>query len=207
MRECTREDGILTAIAGATRWGKTWWLSQQIKEATRVIVWDPRGEYVKAGCELIRSLPELAEALRDTLNDPGRFAYWGPLEDFPTWAAYAYQWGQYWPGVFVVEEVSDVTGSGGGRGAWGELIRKGLYYGNHIFAVTQRPQETDKTTWGNASVKHCHHLDLPLDQEYMGKILGVDPVEIGRLKRHEYFEKISGEDGVFRGFTDPLPPQ
>lgn len=195
-----REDGILFAVAGASRWGKTAWVLSRIREAPRLLVWDSRGEYPGAiGCNLFRDIPALARALSETWNGEGRFAFWGPLSDFDAFAALAYNWVQLWPAVVVVEEVSDVTSNGKGKGAWGELIRKGLFYGAHLYAVTQRPQETDKTTWGNATVKHCHFLDLPADCEYMADVLGVEPDALCALKKLEWIERRAGSAEVFRG--------
>lgn len=205
MRTEKRHDGVLFAVAGASRFGKTAWVLSRIGKAARLLAWDPRGEYVHAArCTMVRSLPALAKALRDSARSSARIAYWGPMRDFEGFAELAYLWGQLWPAVIVVEEVSDVTSSGGGRGAWGELVRKGLYYGAHLYAVTQRPQETDKTTWGNASVKHCHFLDLPIDREYMGRVLGVPAEDIGNLKRLEWIQRRAGSPEVFRGKVPPL---
>ena len=207
MREETRADGLLFAVAGMTRHGKTAWLQQRIRRAARVLVWDPRGEYVREKCVWIKSAGELARAVRAAPRAAGRFALWAPLKQFPDFAEIAYLWCQLWPCVAVVEEQADVTSSGAGQGAWGELLRKGLFYGAHIYATTQRPQEVDKTTWGNATVKHCHRLDLPLDCEYMGRVLGIAPEEIARLDKLDWIERRAGSPGAFRGrvtFDSPL---
>lgn len=200
MKQEHRSDGYLYAVAGASRFGKTHWTLQRLQKPQRLLVWDPRGEYVQpARCQMIRNIPALARTLKEAWDGPGRFAYWGPITDFNAFAELAYVWAQLWPAVIVLEETSDVSSSGKARGAQGELIRKGLYYGTHIYAITQRPQETDKTTWGNASVIHCHHFSLPLDQEYMGKVLGVSPEEIGALRKGEWIERHAGKPGVIRG--------
>lgn len=193
MREEKRDDGILVSVAGGSRSGKTAWTMQQIKQAPRALIWDPRGEYTAAGCELVQDVRELAGMLKEAWDGEGKFSFFGPLKDFQQWARLAYLWGQLWPAAIVAEELADVTSSGGGRGEWGELIRKGLYYGSHIYAVTQRPQEVDKTTWGNATVRHCHRLELPLDADYMGRVLGCDPAMVAALDRLEWIEKRAGD--------------
>lgn len=201
LREEKREDGRLIAVAGGTRKGKTAWTMQQIKKAPRALVWDPRGEYTAAGCVLFDDLDKLKDALKETGNQAGKFAYWGPLSDFQRWSVLAYLWGALWPAVLVAEELADVSNSGGGRGAWGELVRKGLFYGNHIYGITQRPQEVDKTLWGNAGLKHVHALELPLDANYLAAVLGCEAAEIQGLQTLEWIERRSGDPAgvVHRG--------
>lgn len=201
MREDHREDGILFAVAGASRWGKTTWVKSRIAQAARALIWDPRGEYPRdvPGCRLVRSLPELARALLDAWDGPVRVALWAPVSDFEGFARRAYEWLQIWPGVVVIEEMHQITSSGKATGALGELIRQGLFYGAHMYAVCQRGQEIDKTTWANATIKHCHFLDLPMDREYMAGILGVTPEVLGALKWGEWIEKRAGRPDVMRG--------
>jgi hypothetical protein len=193
MREEKRNDGLLVAVAGGTRCGKSYWTMEQIRSASRALVWDPRGEYTAAGCELIQDLPTLAAKLKETWDGEGKFCYWGPLADFQEWATMAYLWGQLWPAALVAEELADVTNSGGGKGAWGELVRKGLFYGNHVYGITQRPQEVDKTLWGNAMVKHCHRLELPLDSKYMGQVMGCEPEDVAGLVGYQWIERHAGD--------------
>lgn len=200
-----RENGVLTAVAGASRFGKTGWVKQQIKTAKRLLIWDIRGEYIAKGefgwpgCERIDNIPELAKRLKETATTGARIAYWGNLKDFQAWSDLAYAWGQYWPAVIVGEEIADVTNPAKAPEGWGQLIRKGLYYGNHIYAVTQRPAEADKTVWGNASVTHCHGMVLPTDVEYMARMMGVEPGVISGLAKLEFIERVSGEKTVKRG--------
>ena len=201
MREDQREDGIMFAVAGASRNWKTGWIKSRLARAERVLIWDPRGEYPGdvPGCLMVRSVPELARVLLDAWDGPVKVALWAPVTEFEKFAKRAYEWLQLWPGVVIVEEMHQVTNSGKATGSLGELIRQGLYYGGHIYAVCQRPQEIDKTTWANATVKHCHYLDTPLDCDYMGGLLGVDPGEFAKLKPGDWIEKRAGQREVFRG--------
>lgn len=200
-----RDDGVLTAVAGASRMGKTGWTKQQIKTAPRLLIWDIRGEYINPddhgwpGCERIDSIPALAKRLRETKTGKARIAYWGDVADFNAWAGLAYLWGQYWPAVIVGEEISDVTNPGKAPPGWGQMIRKGLYYGNHIYAITQRPAECDKTVWGNATRIHSHGFVLPRDIEFMAGTLGVPVERVEALGPLEYLERIAGEKQVRAG--------
>lgn len=200
-----REDGVLTAVAGTSRFGKTGWTKQQIKDAPRLLIWDIRGEYIGPdefgwpGCERVDSIPQLARRLRETRTGKARIAYFGNIGDFNAWAELAYTWGQCWPAVIVGEEIADVTSPGKAPDGWGQLIRKGLYYGNHIFAITQRPAESDKTVWGNASLIHCHACVMDTDAEYMARKLGCSADELMHLEKLQYVERETGSKSIKRG--------
>lgn len=208
MRNEQRDDGLMVAVAGTSRFGKTSWVMSRIGKAQRILVWDPRGEYPAAlkGCIMVKSLPELARVLLDAWSGPVKVAYWGPVGDFEEWARNAYEWLQLWPGVVIVEEMHAVTNSSKASGALGELIRQGLFYGGHIYGVCCRGQEIDKTTWNTATIKHCHFQDLALDQQYMAQILGVTPEQVAALKRGQWIEKRQDTVGpVFGGKVFKLP--
>lgn len=194
-----RDDGLMVAVAGQSRWGKTYWVKQQIKPAPRALCWDPRGEFLEEGFTLAKSLPELAGLLREIREGEGQITYWGPLADFNGWCDLAYHWGQLWPAAFCMDEMSDVTHSGKADDALGEFIRKGLFFGNHIYGLTQRPQETTKTLWSNASIIHSHGFIAPDDQLYIAKRLGVPVDQVASLKKYEWLERAAGDVNVKRG--------
>jgi hypothetical protein len=79
----------------------------------------------------------------------------------------------------------------------------GLYYGNHIYAVTQRPQEADKTTWHNASMMHFHGFTHPAAQQAAADILGVPLEMVASLPKYDYLERWQGEKEVIQGRADP----
>jgi hypothetical protein len=189
-----RDDGKLYAISGSARQGKTLGVMQAVAKALRCLVWDVRGEWLSKGFTCVKSLSSLAKLLRECGDDQHRFAYWGALGDFDGFCELAYVWGMLWPAAIVVDELADVTNPGKAPPGWGQLIRKGLYYGNHIYAITQRPAESDKTVWGNASVLRCYHMVSPNDQDYMGSRLVVPSTEIALLKPLEYLERPQGGD-------------
>lgn len=199
MRTEQRHDGVLYAVAGASRHGKTSWVKQRIKDAARLLVLrDPRLEYLELGCKIIETLPALARTLRECTGR-GRFIYHGPDADFEHVCRLGYLWAQQWPCILVAEEISDVTNPGKAPGGWGDLIRKGLYYGPHIYSVTQRPAECDKTVWGNASCIHTHGFVRQEDREYMARQLGVPVAEVEALRPFEYLERWAGHQAVTRG--------
>lgn len=200
LRQEQRGDGLLVAVAGRSRSGKTAWTLQRIQGAARLLVRDPRLEYVgPLKAKAVDSVPALAAALRNTGIGAGRFCYTGPDSGFDAVCKLGYLWGQLWPIVFVGEEISDVTTPGKAPDGWGQLIRKGLYYGNHIYSITQRPAECDKTVWGNASVIHSHGFVRQEDREYMARQLGVTVQDIEALQQFEYLERWADQADVVRG--------
>lgn len=161
---------------------------------------DPRLEYVgPLGAVACDSVRDLAGKLRNTGNQPGRFCYTGPDSGFNDLCKLGYLWGQVWPIVFIGEEISDVTSPGKAPDWWGQLIRKGLYYGNHIYSITQRPAECDKTVWGNASVIHTHLFRRAEDREYMARQLGCGVQQIEALQQFDYLEQWIGETELRAG--------
>ncbi len=92
--------------------------------------------------------------------------------------------------AIVVEEMADVTTPGKAPAAWGEIVRKGLRFGPRIYALTQRPAESDKTVVGNANLLHCHAMSRANDARYMAAELRVEPAAVDalRLDRFEWIE-------------------
>jgi len=199
MAQEMRNDGLLVAVAGATRWGKSHWLKKQIADATRVLVRDPRGEYLAEGFTPARNAQELAVLLREAGKGPARIAFWASDSEFPAFCRLAYAWGMLWPAVIIAEEIASVVPPGKAPKEWGDLVRMGLYYGNHIYAVTQRPQEADKTTWHNASMMHFHGFTHTDAQEAAAKILGVPFEMVATLEKYDYLERWQGEKEVIKG--------
>lgn len=200
MRQEQRGDGLLVAVAGKSRMGKTQWVIQRIQEGSRILVRDPRLEYVgPLKAKAVDSVAELAKELRNTGIRPGRFCYTGPDSGFNDLCKLGYLWGQLWPIVFVGEEISDVTNPGKAPDGWGQLIRKGLYYGNHIYSITQRPAECDKTVWGNATVIHSHGFLRAEDRDYIARQLSVPVEDIAALQRFEWLERWTDKPDIVRG--------
>lgn len=197
-----REDGVLVAVAGASRYGKSKWIKdEQLPDLPRVLVWDPRGEYQGLkGFDVVQTIPDLAARLRDAATSKARISYWpSDSADFPAWCRCAYVWARLWPAAIVAEEIADVTNPGKATKAWGELVRKGLFYGAHIYSIVQRPQECDTTTWGNATVIHSHGFFRADDQEYMARALGLPVEEFAQLQPGQWCERWAGEQAIRRG--------
>jgi len=176
MIQMERESGSIVAVAGASQSGKSTWLrKERLEQASRLLVWDPRGEYPAnmPNVERIDSKEDLFEACEG--SGSGRYAFVPSMklhEDFHFWCLMAFHWGKYWPIVAVADETADVTSPNKAPDAWGQLLRKGKFYGSWIYGVTQSPTESDKTIWFNADEKVCFRVDGDHERDYMAKRFG-----------------------------------
>lgn len=190
-------DGELIAVTGASRSGKTAWTRQAVRAAPRLLVWDVKGEWA-AWPELVRveSWSALAAVIRRGPGEyetaPGRYAFVPPRADretFDWFAGMAFWWGCAAPAVIVAEELPDVTGQGKAETAWGAMLRRGLGAGVTIYALTQSPAESDKTTLRNAGRVHTGRLGFDRDEEYLARLLKCDLVHVQALTPLDFLER------------------
>lgn len=188
-----RPDGELVVVAGASRSGKTSYVIQRVRAAPRLLLWDTGDDHRRYGCELIAT----AADLRARIAGPPkleRIAYQpaDPRAQFDFFCRLAWIWLRLARGVLVVEELADVTHPGKAPPAWGAICRKGLRYGPSIYAITQRPSESDKTALGNASLVVCHRMQRADDELYMAKELRVPVADLQKLQPFEWIERPAG---------------
>lgn len=191
-------DGKLCAAIGKSRSGKTVWVNDQIKDKKRVMIWDVEEQYQAQ--YRARSQKQLIHLVKNLRHYQGVIAFSGKLSDYDFFCHTAFTWVKLGKkaGVYscvVLEETADVTNPGKAPEGHGILIRRGLKYSCDIFAVTQRPSESDKTTVGNASVIHCCQMVLPRDIKFMSDYLQVDEKDVSGLVasrqegRFQYIER------------------
>lgn len=184
-----RNDGDLFYICGSSRNGKTAYTKQLIMEFVRVLVWDIEGEFGRLpGFKIIRKPKELLDTLQKT-KGPGKIVYQGSLRDYSFFCKCALAWGDQSPCAVVLEETSDVTSPGKAPDGHGQLIRKGLKRGINIFAITQRPAESDKTTIGNATFIITFYLTRADDQKYVAREMNITQDKIETLRKLEFMKK------------------
>jgi hypothetical protein len=188
-----RPDGRLYGVIGKSRSGKTVWTARQVAAVPRLLVWDYKNEWsLKYGCRRVSSLHELGACVK-----PGapaeRLAFCGPgmgKDTFDKFCRLAFQWLQVAIGTIVIEETASVTSVAKAPAAYGDILRMGLGFGADIYALTQRPQESDKTAYGNASMLHCHMMLTDDDQKYVArKLLGVPLEQFSALQPLQYIER------------------
>lgn len=199
-----RPDGKLYAIAGASRSGKTAWLAQHVENRARMLVWDYKREwFLRYRCRHVETIEELASVVRPGAR-PERVAFASmdmSREAFDVFCRLAFVWLRSDVGALVIEETASVTSPGKAPAAWGNILRMGLGFGCDIYAVTQRPQESDTTAFGNASVLHCHRLARDADRRYMAREMDLPKSRIDALQPLQWIERdASGQvvEGVVR---------
>lgn len=186
----------ITVVVGSSGSGKSAWVKREIADARRVLVWDVDEEYAGLrGFRRVGTASELARQLRAAAV--GRFAFVpASLALFDTWALCAFAWGNC---VAVAEETADVTQPGKAPPGWGTLVRRGRKRGVQLFAVTQRPSESDKTVIGNATRLHVAQLARAADRTYMARELDLDQSHLDKLQPLEWIEKRRGQVEILRG--------
>lgn len=156
-----------------------------------VIVWDSVGEWTRCGhVRPVRSLRELHASV--VSGQPIRVGYVGPIsrDHFEIFCRLVWVWMRCGRGrVLVVEELADVTSPGKAPAAWGEIVRKGRHQGGRIYALTQRPAESDKTIAGNADIIHAGRQSFPRDRKSMAEYLDVPELEVTNLRSLEWIER------------------
>lgn len=187
-----RPDGELAVVCGASRSGKTVWTARQVERDRRVLVWDKMGEWAdRYGCRRISTFEALRAAVLPAAP-PERLAFkcaFMTRTAFETFCRYAWVWVRVARGALVIEELAQVTSPGKAPPAWHEIVSSGLRYGPRIFALTQRPAESDKTCMGNATLLHCHQLVRADDERYMARELKCEERQVQELRPLEFLER------------------
>jgi hypothetical protein len=183
-----RREGRLTVVAGASRSGKSLWTAQQVARARRLLVWDLLGEWsARYRCVRVSSLDELVARI----EEPARLAFYAPpmVPQFDAFCRLAWCWLRLAPGALVIEETAAVTSPAKAPPAWGDVVRMSLRYGVDLYALTQRPAESDKTAFGNASVIHAGRAVTPRDRATLAEYLDVPVTTVAALRPLEWIER------------------
>lgn len=187
----------VVVVAGGSGTGKTAWVSAEIRrlQPKRVLVWDVKGEYSRAGFFSVTTASELAHMCARARC--GWIAFVPGLlcntKVFGFWSRCALAWGSC---VAIAEETADVTSPGKAPPGWGELVRRGRDRHVWIYAITQAPSESDKTVMRNHTLIHCGALKRDPDRAYMAREMRCHKVALDRLKPLDWVE--SDEVGNIR---------
>lgn len=192
-------DPDITVVVGSSGSGKSRWVKRQVERAPRVLVYDTDAEYCELpGFQRIDRARDLMRKLARAAR--GRFAFvpanpHAP-ELFDLWARAAFAWGNC---AAVAEELADVTAPGKAPPGWGMLVRRGRKRGVRVFAITQRPSESDKTAIGNATRLHVGALARALDRAYMARELDIDELHLAELAPLQFIERDRVRGTLTRG--------
>jgi len=199
------KSGRLTAAIGSSRSGKTQYVTNQIKGKNRVLIWDIKGEYPAK--YRARNPAQLVQIIKGLAGKPGVIAYTAnKLSEFDFFCRVAQSWvkSHYVVGqnsVLIFEETADVTSPGKAPEEYGVILRRYLSYGVDIYAITQRPAESDKTAVGNASIIRVCRLQLARDRKSVASDTGLPLSDVENLKADQEksrFDYLQADTG--RGF-------
>ncbi len=154
------------------------------------------------GDVVVRSAGELADAIAAARTSSAKIVYLPrtPLTThFDHFCVGAMAWGDC---TLQVEELAAVSTPGRACEWWGRVLRESRHYRLRIYATTQRPQEADKTIFGNFS--RCVVFELPNenDRAYVSRALGLNAearAALDRLQPYQFVEvEQRGKWGVGR---------
>ena len=202
------DSGKITAIMGTTRSGKSQYTKRALKGEPRVMIWDVKEEYEGVARaftrdELINLVKSGAPKIAYTTGFKSNFDYF--CRCAKRWFEDNYKAGRRC--VLVFEETADVTNPAKAPEHYGMILRKALSSGVDIYAITQRPAESDKTAIGNASVVHICRMQLDRDRKSVARDTGVPLSEIEALradKVKKVFDYIHADTGVGQYHTGQL---
>lgn len=182
--------GKIIFTCGASQSGKTYWTMEQLKRFDRVIVWDIKNDPKEfKGFVKCQDKMKLVELCSRSKTGPLKIAYHGRKGDFDFFCKLAFQWAKDKPCAILVDELSDVTTIAKAPEAWGDIVRKILFTGSWVFAISQRPAECDKTVIGNASVIHVHRMSRSKDRKYIAEEMDISREMVDKLKNRDWVEK------------------
>lgn len=201
-----RSDGCIAYVVGSTGSGKTTWVRQQLAHESRVLVWDGKAEWGERwGFRVVTSALDLMRHVLPS-SPPARVSFRVPVtrDHFDTFCKLAWIFARAHACSLVIEELADVTTPSKAPTSWGEIVRKSRGFGTRVFALTQRPQEVDKTVQGNAALFHCGRMSDVMDATYVARrLLGTDPARVAQLKPLEFLERDARTGDVRTGKVNP----
>ena len=206
-------DGRIIAVSGMSRSGKTSYCVRELRAFDRLALWDADDE-LWSRCNAVRvtSAAEFVQKLRNVGSGALRISYVprnldrkGLGKAFSLWARAAFAWGvDFGPCAVLADELADVSNAGKAPDGWGQLIRRGMKHGLHVYAVSQRWQEADKTTLGNCAKLIAFRANNALESQYLAqRFRGVTSQELEDLPMLQYVELDRWTGARFDGRVDP----
>ena len=166
-------------IVGASGSGKSAFLRKTVDfKQPRIVAWDPDEDYK---LPRVRSMAAFEKLVKKSGFGPIRCALTvRPTEEnFEKWAALVFAiCHQAAPMDILADEIADVTRIGKAPPNWGELCRKVRKYGARLCAITQRPQESDKTILNQVEFTWCGALKTSASYNYLAKEMDLSVQEL-----------------------------
>jgi len=165
-------------IIGASGSGKSSFLREKVDfKQSRIIAWDPEEDYKLPRVRDMQTFKRLCQ--KSGFGGIRVAVTVEPTEsNFELWAGLVFALcHQGAPMMILADEIADVTRVTKASPNWGQLCRKVRKYGGTLCAITQRPQECDKTIFNQVRFKWCgalgstasyksmsQEMDVPLEQ-------------------------------------------
>ncbi|WP_462172010.1 ATP-binding protein [Pseudoalteromonas xiamenensis] len=170
-------------IVGASGSGKSAFLREKIDfKQPRIIAWDPEEDYQ---LPRIRSIKAFLALAKKTGFGPIRVAVTVQPneENFERWAGIVFELCHAAaPMTILADEIADVTRVSKASPYWGQLCRKVRKYAGRLCAITQRPQEADKTIMNQVEYTWCGALKTQASAKYMAAEMGISVQELQDIK-------------------------
>lgn len=195
----------IVAAFGASGSGKTLRIKAGLAAAkpSRLLVWDPQGEYQAHG----RTYTDRARLLANVRSAESFRAVYQPgdrldlyAERFEWFCRLAYALGNL---RLVVDELADVTTPSKAPAAWSVVTRKGRHRGLVVVVASQRPAGVDKDLFSQCTHVSCGRLNFARDLAVMGEVLDVDPARLKALPDLAYIERDMRTGATREGAVKP----
>ena len=185
-------------FCGSSGSGKSYKVKSLIKQSKRLIIFDPDDEYGElSNIVTVTTAQALLTKVKQNPKGGLRIRYVANGEAaFNVWAKAVFAWGNC---VAVAEEIAGVTSPGKAPQGWHTLVSRGRKRGITLYAVTQRPSESDKTILGNLSSIWVGRMSRAKDRKYMAAELDVHVNDLTELKALDYLERDMLSNVVMRG--------
>lgn len=198
MRIDTSREAAIHYRCGSSGSGKSWGVKEAVKDAKRLLVFDPDDEYGEVlGILTVYSVKDLIQSVK-TYPRGGRRVRLvaNGQKAFEGFCKVAFAWCNC---VVVAEEIAGVTTPTKAPEGWHTLITRGRKRGVTIYAVTQRPAEADKTVIGNATTIRAGRLSRAGDRQYVAREMDLPVTALSSLNNLEFVECNMANMSVIRG--------
>lgn len=184
----------IEVICGSSGSGKSHYVKSKIKSAKRLIVYDPDNEYGEIkNIHTAKDITTLLSLLKSHMRGFLKVRFVPPPVDqnereklFNLFCMACFSWCNC---IVVAEELAGVTKPAKAPAGWHTLVSRGRKRGISIYAVMQRPAETDKTVMGNASAIQAGLLTRAADRKYLAAELDCTVNDLTSLGEYEYIRR------------------
>lgn len=179
-------DGKTTIVTGASRSGKTYFVTREMMKRRRVVLYDPKA-HPKEWPEFIttRKSKTLGQLIFAQENKPFKIRVGdSSLKEFDEFCYWVTKFARTRHGVglvVIVDELAAVTGPAKAPKPWGDMVRTLKGFGVDLYAITQRPAESDKTCFGNADRFVSFYMTRKNDRKNMASEMNIEQSIIDNL--------------------------